>query len=46
MIGHMIRQELRNVLTQRKIATLLTQVKVDARDEAFPASHQADRPVL
>ncbi len=35
MIGYLIQQELGNVLGERRIVTLLTQVKVDARDEAF-----------
>jgi len=35
MIGYMIEQELANLSGQRLFATLLTQVKVDARDPAF-----------
>jgi len=35
MIGYMIEQELRNVLPGREVATLLTQVEVDAADPAF-----------
>jgi len=35
MIGYMIEQELANLASQGKFATLLTQVKVDPRDPAF-----------
>ncbi len=35
MIGYVIEQELGNVLPGETLATLLTQVKVDARDPAF-----------
>jgi carbamate kinase len=35
MIGYLIEQELRNQLPNRQIATLLTQVEVDANDPAF-----------
>lgn len=35
MIGYVIQQELGNALRDRKVATLLTQVKVDVRDAAF-----------
>lgn len=35
MIGYVIEQELGNVMKDRHIATLLTQIKVDARDPAF-----------
>jgi len=35
MIGYMIEQELRNRLPDRRVATLLTLVEVDARDAAF-----------
>jgi carbamate kinase len=35
MIGYLIEQELRNRLPGRQVATLLTQVAVDARDPAF-----------
>ncbi|HUI22446.1 MAG TPA: carbamate kinase [Methylocella sp.] len=34
-IGYMIEQELENLLPQRKVAALLTQVEVDPRDSAF-----------
>jgi carbamate kinase len=35
MIGYLIEQELRNQLPNRQVATLLTQVEVDAGDPAF-----------
>jgi carbamate kinase len=35
MIGYLIEQELRNQLPNRQVATLLTQVEVDAKDPAF-----------
>ncbi len=35
MIGYLIEQQLRNHLPKRQIATLLTQVEVDAADAAF-----------
>jgi carbamate kinase len=35
MIGYVIQQELGNVLRGKRVATLLTQVKVDPRDPAF-----------
>lgn len=35
MIGYVIQQELGNVVKDRPVATLLTQVRVDARDPAF-----------
>lgn len=35
MIGYLIEQELRNQLPDRQVATLLTQVEVDADDMAF-----------
>ncbi len=35
MIGYLIEQELANALPGRPVATLLTQVTVDARDQAF-----------
>jgi carbamate kinase len=35
MIGYMIEQELRNVLIGKPVATLLSQVRVDAHDPAF-----------
>ncbi|TSE13313.1 carbamate kinase [Mesorhizobium intechi] len=35
MIGYVIEQELGNLLKERLFATLLTQVKVDPRDQAF-----------
>jgi len=35
MIGYVIEQELGNLLKQRLLATLLTQVRVDPRDAAF-----------
>ena len=34
-IGYMVEQELENLLPQRKVAALLTQVEVDPRDPAF-----------
>jgi len=35
MIGYLIEQELANLLPSRRIATLLTQIEVDASDPAF-----------
>lgn len=35
MIGYLLEQQLTNLLPQRKIATLLTQVEVDSQDPAF-----------
>lgn len=45
MIGYMIEQELRNVLAGREIATLLTQVEVDADDPAFASPSKPIGPV-
>jgi carbamate kinase len=41
-VGYMIEQELENLLPQRKVATLLTQVEVDPRDSAF---HNPTKPI-
>ncbi len=45
MIGYMIEQELRNVLPGREIATLLTQIEVDAEDPAFARPSKPIGPV-
>jgi carbamate kinase len=37
MIGYLLEQELENALLDRRVATLLTQVEVDADDPAFAA---------
>ena len=43
MIGYLIEQELGNLLPPgQRVATLLTQVEVDARDPAF---HNPSKPV-
>jgi len=45
MIGYQLELELRNVLCERPIATLLTQVEVDADDPAFAAPSKPIGPV-
>ena len=45
LIGYMIEQELRNALPERNVATLLTQVVVDADDPAFDAPNKPIGPV-
>ena len=45
MIGYMIEQELRNALPGREVATLLTQVEVDAGDPAFARPTKPIGPV-
>jgi carbamate kinase len=45
MIGYLIEQELRNRLPGRQVATLLTQVAVDARDPAFAKPSKPIGPV-
>jgi carbamate kinase len=45
MIGYMIEQELANALPGREIATLLTQVEVDAADPAFAAPSKPIGPI-
>ena len=46
MIGYWIERELRNRLPERSIATLLTQVEVDAEDPAFLAPSKPIGPIL
>ena len=45
MIGYLLEQELRNALPGRDVATLLTQVVVDASDPAFRAPTKPIGPV-
>jgi carbamate kinase len=45
MIGYLIAEELRNALPGREVATLLTQVSVDAADPAFAAPTKPVGPV-
>ena len=45
MIGYLLSQELRNVLPDRRVATLLTQVVVDPRDPAFDEPTKPVGPV-
>lgn len=45
MIGYLIEQELRSCLPGRAVATLLTQVEVDAADPAFQAPTKPIGPV-
>lgn len=45
MIGYLIEEELRNALPDREVATLLTQVIVDATDPAFAAPAKPIGPV-
>jgi carbamate kinase len=45
MIGYLIEQELRNRLPKRQVATLLTQVEVDANDPAFARPTKPIGPV-
>lgn len=45
MIGYMVAQELQNELPERDVATLLTQVVVDAADPAFEAPTKPIGPV-
>jgi carbamate kinase len=45
LIGYLIEQELARLLPAREIATLLTQVEVDARDPAFAAPSKPIGPV-
>jgi carbamate kinase len=45
MIGYLLQQGLRNALPERDVATLLTQVRVDASDPAFSAPTKPIGPV-
>jgi carbamate kinase len=45
MIGYLLEQSLRSELPEREIATLLTQVEVDAKDPAFDAPTKPIGPV-
>jgi carbamate kinase len=45
MIGYLLQQGLRNALPERDVATLLTQVRVDAADPAFSAPTKPIGPV-
>ncbi len=45
MIGYLLEQELRNALPRREIATLLTQIVVDAGDPAFARPTKPVGPV-
>jgi carbamate kinase len=45
MIGYLLEQELMNALPERAVATLLTQVSVDAADPAFAAPSKPIGPV-
>ncbi|THF55417.1 carbamate kinase [Ollibium composti] len=45
MIGYVIQQELGNVVKDRPVATLLTQVRVDPRDPAFATPTKPIGPV-
>jgi carbamate kinase len=45
MIGYLLQQSLRNALPERDVATLLTQVRVDAADPAFSAPTKPIGPV-
>jgi carbamate kinase len=45
MIGYLLQQGLRNALPEREVATLLTQVRVDASDPAFSAPTKPIGPV-
>ena len=45
MIGYLIEQELHNLLPDREVATLLTQVEVDPQDPAFQAPTKPIGPV-
>jgi carbamate kinase len=45
MIGYLLQQGLRNALPEREVATLLTQVVVDAEDPAFAAPTKPIGPV-
>ena len=45
MIGYLLEQELNNALPGRAVATLLTQVRVDAADPAFAAPSKPIGPV-
>ena len=45
MIGYLLQQGLRNALPERDVATLLTQVRVDAADPAFASPTKPIGPV-
>lgn len=45
MIGYVIEQELRNAVPEMRVATLLTQVEVSAKDPAFAAPSKPIGPV-